>query len=77
MTPSEKARRLYKLFMSAVGSTAYSWEKEQMWNYDVKKCCHIAVDEIIQHIESSYINEGIIYGSKLYWQEVKQEIEKQ
>lgn len=76
MTPELKAKNLYKQFMSVVGSAIYSWEKEQMWNYDVKKCCHVAVDEIINHIESAYINEGIIYGSKLYWQEVKQEIEK-
>jgi hypothetical protein len=40
-----------------------------------KQCALIAVDEIIQHAENSYYNEDIINGAKLYWQEVKQEIE--
>jgi hypothetical protein len=43
--------------------------------HEQKQCALIAVDEIMQHAENSYYNEDIINGAKLYWQEVKQEIE--
>jgi hypothetical protein len=34
------------------------------------------VDQILLHIEYSYIDENILRGAKLYWQEVKEEINK-
>jgi hypothetical protein len=64
MIPKEKAKELF--FKMSFETHAYN----------AKHCALIAVNEIIQHIETSYHNEDIIKGSKLYWQEVKQEIER-
>jgi hypothetical protein len=76
MTPQEKALQLIDAFdeyaESRISDNGRGFDKK----YCSKQCALIAVDEIIQHIETSYHNEDIIKGSKLYWQEVKQEIEK-
>lgn len=69
MTPKEKADELvtkYRRFLPVNQTTIL----------EVKGCALMAVNEIIQQIETSYYNEDIIKGANLYWQEVKQEIEK-
>lgn len=72
MTPKEKAKELvdkyYHLFSVKLENT--------IADYEAIECALIVVDEIIKHIEVSYHNKDIIKGSKLYWQEVKNEIEK-
>jgi hypothetical protein len=69
MIPKEKANQLVTKYRRTLPMNLTTM-------LDSKGCAIIAVDEIIQHIETSYHNEDIIKGSKLYWQEVKQEIEK-
>jgi hypothetical protein len=73
MTPKEKAIDLYGKYYNRLEhklSEEYSPHEKDV----VKECVLVAVDEIIQHIETSYHNEDIIKGSKLYWQQVKDEI---
>ena len=66
MTPQEKAFELY-----------FKYYRDVLANSEkAKQCALIAVDEIIKHIEISYRNKDIIKGSKLYWYEVKQELNK-
>lgn len=65
MTPKEKAKALAKKFwmdtdISSIGTA--------------KKCALIAVDEIIQECDKFF--EAISVDRKLYWFEVKQEIQK-
>ena len=67
MTPKEKAIELVE---------KYRIEMYDMDNlYAAKQCAIIAVDELIK--DNSY-NEEIVNGglNKLFWQEVKFEIEK-
>ena len=66
MTPKEKAKELVDKY-------------DELFTYPTQKakqCALIAVDEIMQHAENSYYNKDIINGAKLYWKEVKKEIEK-
>lgn len=80
MTSKEKAKELIDKFKN-VPLSLYIIPKE---NEDVfclsykeaKQCALITVDEIMQYAENSYYNKDVINGAKLYWQEVKQEIEK-
>jgi methionyl-tRNA formyltransferase len=67
MTPKEKAKELFNKMCNSV---------DELLPLDVKECALIAVDEIMQHAENSYYNKDIINGAKLYWKEVKKEIEK-
>ena len=66
MTPKEKAQELFGKYSNVA----------LLDNYESKKCAVIAVDEIMQYAQNAYHNEDIIKGAKLYWKEVKQEIEK-
>jgi hypothetical protein len=70
MTPKDKAQKLIKEY------ALLSWKGKEFEMDYYKKCALIAVDEIMQHAENSYYNKDIINGAKLYWKEVKQEIEK-
>jgi hypothetical protein len=79
MTPKEKAEELVESFTSFSSNEAttedgfiYS-EAIQLWN--AKQCALIAVDEIINEYGTYY---KIIVEDKqvVYWEEVKQEIEK-
>jgi hypothetical protein len=72
MTPKEKAIELFNKYFNIIDNCHPLTDI----NISAKKCALIAVDEIMQHAENSYYNEDIIKGAKLYWQEVKQEIEK-
>jgi hypothetical protein len=74
MAPKEKAIELVEMFMNI--------RKQKLADYSIiyyptaKQCALIAVNEIMKLIEKSYYDENIIKGAKLYWQEVKQEIEQ-
>jgi hypothetical protein len=60
MTPKEKAKELIDKYFYL-----FSVKLENtIDNYEAKQCALIAVDEIIE------------FHNNLYWQEVKQEIEK-
>ena len=65
MTPKEKASWLVLKFMSKLISINIS-----------KQCALIVVDEIIANIEPS-VSMDVISARIKYWEEVKQEIEKQ
>ena len=66
MTPKEKANEL--IWKYSFSKLAYYGSEE-----DIKQCALIAVNEII----FSHIINGIIdYDVEVYWDSVKQEIEK-
>ena len=84
MTPREKALQLIDAFdeyaESRISDNGRGFDKK----YCSKQCVLIAVDEIIKDLkESLKVAEdlhlharGLIIGSLVDWQEVKQEIEK-
>jgi predicted DNA-binding protein YlxM (UPF0122 family) len=65
MTPKEKAEQLINKFF--FDTTLNELE-------EAKDCALIAVDEIMKECEKFF--EAISENRKLFWQEVKQEIEK-
>jgi hypothetical protein len=71
MTPKEKAeqliRKYYSFGINKEGQTL-SWDES-------KQCALIAVDEIINN-SLEYMGCDLNDGEIIYWQEVKQEIEK-
>jgi hypothetical protein len=91
MTPKEKAKEIKdKMWKFAfcpeyaneidLGLEKGSISKEGEWeNYCAKQCALIAVDEILN--DYSYMqnvrnaNSNQIHSQRVYWQEVKQEIE--
>jgi hypothetical protein len=68
MTPKEKAIELYNNFYNTSTHPHHVESRQQF----AKQCALIAVDEILNVIIGSYDYEL----EKIYWQEVKQEIEK-
>lgn len=64
MTPAEKAKELYLKYYGI-----------PLYVKTVKKCCHIAVDEIIYTVGGL---EDSVFGFNTidFWKEVKQEIDK-
>jgi len=80
MTPKENAKELIESFYKCmpfrdVKLTSCDETPEliiQMEKLSAKQCALIAVDEIINNYEDRYK----YCNSKIYWQEVKQEIEK-
>ena len=67
MTPQEKAKDLYDSYWYCLLQS--NIEKRNYWS---QQCALIAVDEIIQEMDSIMLPNPF----KQYWQEVKQEIEK-
>jgi hypothetical protein len=67
MTPKEKAIELYNKFLNPSGDT---YLYEMLEHESAKECALIAVDEILNTIMSVYQPE-----TKLFWIEVKKEIE--
>ena len=70
MTPEEKAKEMYNKFYGI-----------PLYIKTIKQCCHIAVDEVINHLPENYSvvsSKGYPDTNRnlSYWQEVKQEIEK-
>lgn len=70
MTPKEKAKELFTRFMKPVDPL----NKYPMCFDTTKQCALIAVDEVIS-IKREFLYDENEYMFKLYWQEVKQEIE--
>lgn len=64
MTPKEKAEELYNTYLDYTQG-----------DYNCKQCALIAVDEIKQQLIENLSNDiSAIYA--IYWEKVKQEIEK-
>jgi hypothetical protein len=83
MTPKEKAKELFDKYMKPIDGL----HKYPMCFDTSKQCALIAVDEIINSNPHIYIEKGgsdcrgdwsykEAQSNQLYWQEVKQEIEK-
>jgi len=68
MTPKEKADELYCKYDSLFKAP---FKKHQQ----IKECAFIAVDEIIEEVVESADNE-VKSMRIIYWEKVKQEIEK-
>lgn len=71
MTPKEKAQELVNKMLD---KQEYSdvYQEKGIISWSAKQCASIAVDEIINNYDEKYR----YCKSKIYWQEVKQEIEK-
>ena len=74
MTPKEKAKQLaerfnYKLYEAIIDPIVRT--------YEAKQCALIAVDEILNALDSKKIIYGSEYRFKenIYWEQVKKEIE--
>lgn len=78
MTAPEKANNLYEKFLQYVPA-----QEEFEHNYAIK-CSLIVVEEVIEDLDSSLeVAEelhphcrGLVMGSKVFWTEVKKEINK-
>jgi protein-tyrosine-phosphatase len=66
MTPKEKAKELFDKMDMII------YTDQDNWKSQCKQCALIAVDEIINNYEDRYK----YCNSKIYWEEVQQEIEK-
>jgi hypothetical protein len=68
MTPKEKSKELINKFTNPV-----RWKLgQENVTQRAKECALIAVDEIIMYVLPRYQD----FGFGVYWEEVKQEIEK-
>ena len=73
MTPKQKAIELVDKYVTLTDGWVYG---VQSWNYK-KKCALIAVDEILKQIEKVFVGHLLQKHNKvIYWEQVKQEIEK-
>jgi hypothetical protein len=68
MTPKEKAQYIFDIYTNYVGE--YDVDKH------AKQCALIAVDEILNEFPSQCPKESYEMERHLFWQEVKQELEK-
>ena len=69
-SPKEKAKQLFDKFMRPIDG----WHKYPMCFDTSKQCAIIAVEEIIKETDT-YYDALIASERKLYWQQVKTEIE--
>ena len=69
MTPKEKAIQIFYNMSNSI---------DELLPLDVKKCALIAVDEIINTLDSERIkySSDYCFEENKYWQEVKKEINK-
>jgi hypothetical protein len=72
MTPIEKANELYSKFDNLFNK---DFMLPIVYDNQLKECALIAVDEIINN-SLEYMGCDLNDGEIIYWQEVKQEIEK-
>ena len=77
MTPKEKAKELVTKFIN-IDSDSEMFDGFKMTLFYSQRCALIAVDEIIK-AKTKILDKGDgwqLVESNIYWQEVKQEIEK-
>ena len=70
MTPKEKAKKFFDKYYIV----CQEYTEEIQCSIQAKECALIAVDEVLEIIK--YHGTDIGKHSLLFWQEVKQEIEK-
>jgi hypothetical protein len=70
MTPKEKANELYSKFDNLLNK---DFIHPIVYDNQLKQCALIAVDELIEVVNELDYELG---DDKVYWKEVKQEIEK-
>jgi hypothetical protein len=73
MTPKEKAIELFNKYATYVVMWTGGVEVEKQ---NCKQCALIAVDEILSDYKNYLLHENTEYKGLMYWQEVKNEIEK-
>jgi hypothetical protein len=73
MTPKEKAQELFNKYATYVVMWTGGVEVEKQ---NCKQCALIAVDEILSDYKNYLLHENTEYKGLMYWQEVKNEIEK-
>jgi len=79
MTPKEKAKDLINSFYYALpnnGSETGLNSTTERYKEAIQ-CALIAVDEILSDYKNYLLHENTAYKGLMYWQEVKQEINKQ
>jgi len=74
MTPKQKAEKLWWDYYSAIEHTL-SEEYSPHESAIAKQCALIAVDEILEVARDAY-HEEVLAIHMIYWDKVKQEIEK-
>jgi len=72
MTPKEKAVELVERFINLYEGVTLGLAKKH-W---AKQSALIAVDEILSDYKNYLLHENTEYKGLMYWNEVKQEIEK-
>jgi hypothetical protein len=76
MTPKEKAEELLSVFAKIIPASSYeAYEGGVRMNFDLenaKQCALIHIEEILNN-NNAFIQSNL---QNIYWQEVKQEIEK-
>ena len=75
MTPKEKAKELVNKYLRTYPIYDNPTVVISYTNNEAKQCALIAVDEIINN-SLEYMGCDLKDGEIIYWQEVKQEIEK-
>jgi len=79
MTPKEKAQELVDKFEEH-STCSFNEKSELTTEYHSKQCALIAVDEILNVLpQQEYLEDRGKYSEnreRIYWKEVKQEIEK-
>jgi hypothetical protein len=73
MTPKEKAKELVKKYSCYFHGIDENLFKEVVIHDDAKQCALIAVDEMLDELSNEDLYKKSNY---IFWQEVKQEIEK-
>jgi hypothetical protein len=88
MTPKEKALELYNKFydyadsnygaknLRKIGMEMFYAGERKVRKESAKQCALIAVDEILSDYKNYLLHENTEYKGLMYWQEVKNEIEK-
>jgi hypothetical protein len=69
MTPKEKAQELFDKYYQLVSYPTPNWRNV------TKQCALIAIDEMLEEIKDSADKEIVVLRI-IYWEKVKQEIEK-
>jgi hypothetical protein len=75
MTPKEKAEELFSKYYNSIEHTL-SEEYSPHEMFVVKECALIAVDEILSDYKNYLLHANTEYKGLMYWNEVRQELEK-
>lgn len=75
MTPKEKAEQLIGKYFDTFVNDEEEYYSGTAWRLS-KKCALIAVDEIMKAIPDASDDDSPYNHELVYWQDVKQEIEK-